>query len=253
MFQGFEYEVLNLIVVAILFTHCLIYRGKWDTLKIFGLGMLYGLFLENSGTFVEWAAPIVGPGYFYEQNYMFYLFRFHSIAGDIGLYFSAVPLATHLGWCSIFYISLTFWEKISEAFPSLRKTPWKAGICGGLIMAGSGLLIDLQLDVIATRFYWWVWNTSYLPIYYGVPLTNYIAWFVAVGVFGAFWAGHHVKTKDLEPKKQTIKLLWLLPIIVIMDGLLFFAIQGFFSLFGLIFDPANPFLGNPPVFFGLFG
>ncbi len=225
MWLGDFFEYSNLIWVAIFFVHCLYYRGKWDTLKIFLIGMLYGLFLENSGVIF---VPPISAGFFYEQNYHFYLFEFFGV----GIRISQVPFATHLGWCNIFYISLTFWEKIAEAFPKIRKNI----VLGGTIMAASGLLLDLQLDIVASQFYWWVWNTAYKPLWFGVPLNNYIAWFTAVGIFGAFWVWHHEYHKDWTQKKSTWRLFWLMPIIIAVDGVLFFAIQGLLGWAGLIWS-----------------
>ncbi len=241
MIGGDAYEISNIILAVAFLIHCYHYRGKWDTLKIFGIGMLYGLFLENSGTYVPLIhdvvnmlfpslTPLIGEGFFYEQQYRFYLFQFNGV----GFRLSQVPLCTHLGWCMIFYFALTFWEKISEAFPNLRKKV----VVGGLIIASSGLLIDLQLDIVASRLWWWTWNDLYATQWwFGVPITNYIAWFTACAVFGAFWVWIHQspKTKDWEPKKLTKRLLWFTPVIIAVDGVMFFAIQGLFNAFGLIF------------------
>lgn len=227
MWFGGRYELVNLIVISIMFVHCLYYRGKWDTLKIFVIGMLYGLFLENSGTMY---IPGISAGFFYERNYNLYLFEFFGV----GYRLSQVPLVTHMGWALIFYVSLMFWEKIAEAFPKIRNNV----VLGGLIISASGLLIDLQVDIFATRFNWWVWNTAYAPMWFGVPLINYIAWFTAVGVFGGLWVWIHSRHADWSKKKQTIRLLLLLPIVVIVDGVVFFALQELFGLAGIIWSGA---------------
>ena len=226
MWFGSFYEISNLILFFIFFLHCLYYRGKWDTLKIFVIGAIYGVLLENSGGSI---IPGISQGYFYEQNYNFYLFEFFGI----GFRISQVPLTTHLAWCFFFYISLAFWEKITQVFPKIRNNI----LLGVLIFASSGLLLDLQLDIVATRFYWWVWNDSLNPIWFGVPLTNYIAWFAAIGVFGGFWVWLHTRHDDWEPKKQAKYLCFLLPVIMGVDALVFFGIQGIFTTAGWILVP----------------
>ncbi len=239
MVGGVAYEISNIVLAVVFLIHCYHYRGKWDTLKIFGIGMLYGLFLENSGTFNPLVNGVVnawfpslntliGEGFFYERNYLFYLFEFNGV----GIRLSQVPLCTHLGWCMIFYFALTFWEKITDAFPKIRKNM----LAGGIIMASSGLLIDLQLDIVASRLWWWTWNDIYsTQWWFGVPITNYIAWFTACGVFGAFWVWHHNKHPDWDQKRLTRRLLWMVPLIIAVDGFMFFAIQGLLNLFGIIF------------------
>ena len=115
------------------------------------------------------------------------------------------PLATQLGWPYVFYICILFWEKVCELFPKLKRNPF----LGGLIISISGLLIDLNLDIYASRFNWWVWNPSLKPIWFGVPLTNYLAWFWAVYWFGVLWVLAYQDPKDTTipvktPKERTI-------------------------------------------------
>jgi uncharacterized membrane protein len=200
MFIGLFWEFFNISLWACMLIYSLKTRGGWDTLKIFLIGMIYGLVLENGGPM---QIPELGfYGYFWEDMYQIYLFEFFGF----GIRISSVPLATHLGWSNVFLVCLLFWEAIAKAFPKIRKKI----VLGGIIMALSGWLLDLNLDPLATRFKWWVWNDNLLPVWFGVPLMNYVAWFWAVGVFGAVWVWIHeilVPGRTNEDKKKQIKLL----------------------------------------------
>lgn len=238
MFQGVFWEYFNISLWVVMLLYSLKTRGKWDTLKIFLIGMIYGLVLENGGPM---QVPALGfEGYFWEENYHLYLFEFWGY----GIRLSTVPLATHLGWSNVFFVSLTFYEAIAKAFPKIKEG-WKSIIFGGFIMSMSGWMLDLQLDPLATRFRWWVWNEDLLPVWFGVPLINYIAWFWAVGTFGMGWVYVHdfKKNKDGNPlseKKQAKWLIYLLFPMWIFDTIAVMATKGVCNLLGLIYIDPTP-------------
>jgi hypothetical protein len=202
MFQGVVYEFSAIALSIVTAIHCYTKRGKWDTIRIFGVGMLYGLVLENGGPM---HLPAFGfNGYFYEENYKLYLFEFFGHGKRLSL----VPLCTHTGWPVVFYTAVLFWERIGSAFPSVRGRVWLSS----LIITFSGLLFDLNFDIQATRFNWWVWHERYLPLWFGVPLINYIAWFWAVVVFGWVWVWLRNKP-HLTERQFTLYLLASLPLL----------------------------------------
>lgn len=49
MHGGLVYEFFAIALSLITLLHCYKKRGKWDTIKIYVIGMLYGLVLENGG------------------------------------------------------------------------------------------------------------------------------------------------------------------------------------------------------------
>ena len=208
MFQGISYECSAIALSAVTAVHCYCKRGRWDTIKIFGVGLIYGLVLENGGPM---QLPALGfEGYFYEENYKLYLFEFCGWGRRISL----VPLCTHLGWPVVFYTAVLFWERIGQAFPSVRRRVWLAS----LIITASGLLFDLNFDVLATRFNWWVWHERFSALWFGVPLINYIAWFWAVVVFGWFWASLHAQPGWTDRRitvclALSVPLMWVVALI----------------------------------------
>lgn len=241
MFQADPFEIFQLSWFAILFIHSMKTRGKWITLQIFLIGMIYGLVLENGGPM---QIPFLGlSGYFYEDNWNLYLFEFFGY----GIRLSLVPLVTHLGWCNVFYVSVFFWEKILVLWPQLKSRPF---ICG-LIFSISGLLHDMQMDVVATRFNWWVWNENLSQFFFGVPLVNYIAWFCAVYWFGVLWAYAYspeflIKQKlptapstpaekELIEKRRTKFITLSVPFLWVIDLIMFLIIFNVSALLGWIY------------------
>ena len=208
MFQGLSYEFSAIIMAVITAIHCYCKRGRWDTIKIFGVGLVYGLVLENGGPM---HLPALGfEGYFYEENYKLYLFEFFGHGKRISL----VPICTHLGWPVVFYVAVLFWERICQAFPRVRRRLWLSS----LIITSSGLLFDLNFDILATRFNWWVWHERYSELWFGVPLINYIAWFWAVVVFGWCWVWLHQRPGWSQRKitaylAASVPVMWVVALI----------------------------------------
>lgn len=230
MNMGLLFEYTQIMWFILLITHCYRTKGKWITIQIYLIGMLYGLVLENGGPL---QFPLLGfEGFFYEDNYNLYLFE----AFGVGYRISLVPLATHLGWSSVFYVSVILWEKVSQLWPSLRKH----AIWGGLLFSMSGWLQDLQIDIVATRFNWWVWNENLKPVWFGVPWVNYLAWFWAVFWFGWLWVQVHGEdnTKTLtnaDQKAQTIKIMKYVPVLWVLDLIGHTITLSFFASLGLIY------------------
>jgi hypothetical protein len=219
MFLGSFWEFLNIVVWICMFTFSLKYHGKWPTLKIFGVGLIYGMVLENGGPLI---IPQLGfEGFFWEETYNIYLFEFFGH----GYRLSKVPLATHLGWTNVFFLGYCIYEKMAAAFPKIQEGKIKSILWGFIIMTMSGWMRDLQLDPIATRFRWWVWNEHLRPVWFGVPIVNYIAWFWAVGVFGAIYVAINTFTLQKYPELdkeslEPIRTKWLfysLPIMWVVD------------------------------------
>jgi len=76
------FEVAALVEFAVLAVHAWWVAGRRTFWLIFGVGLVYGLILENAG---------VALGFFAEEGYL--------------LYFPGLPapVATSLGWCVVFY------------------------------------------------------------------------------------------------------------------------------------------------------
>jgi hypothetical protein len=237
MYLGEFWEFFNLAMWFVLVTYCYKVYGKWITIKIFAIGMVYGMVLENGGPLM---IPELGfQGYFWEETYRLYLFEFFGY----GIRISKVPIATHLGWTNVFFMGYLFYEKISHAYPSIREGKVKSVLLGFLIITMSGWMRDLQLDPVATRYRWWTWNQNLLPLWFGVPLVNYVAWFWAVGTFGGAWvlinnitqpkAGEQA-SGDIE-KVRAKKLFFSLPLVWIIDTIGVMATVSVLDLFGLMY------------------
>jgi len=144
-------EVLALGAFTLLATHAAQARQAGKLTGLFGVGLVYGLILENGG---------VALGFFSEDQFR------------IRLPLLPAPLATSLGWCLVFY---PLWH----AAPLLAGIRASATRCA-LVATGMALALDLQLDPVATAAGFWSWPPTPPPLLRGVPAVNFCAWFAAV-------------------------------------------------------------------------
>ena len=173
---------------ALLAVHAWRQVGRAVFLLVFGVGLLYGTILENAG---------VAMGFFSEGGYLFYL---------PGL---PAPLATAVGWCQVFY---PLW------WVTRPLNGWGAGP-RAVLATGLALLLDLQLDPVATASGFWVWHPSLPPAVRGVPWINFCAWVAAVLPFA--WAAFEAETRG-----GAGWLLRRLPLVLMAAGILVLALSG---------------------------
>ena len=105
-----------------------------------------------------------------------------------------VPLWVSIGW---FDTTFPIYLLLGEAFPKIGL--WTKAVAGGLVAVS----LDLVIDPAATAFGLWNWTH---PSWYflGVPITNYIAWFLLttlyLAVFESIFSGS--KLSSLNPLRS---------------------------------------------------
>jgi len=175
------FEISILVWVLLLAAHCYRVYGRLQTLKFFGVGIVYGSMLENTGIFMDC---------FWENGYQWYLPWLRA------------PLATMLGWSAAFYASTCAANTIVRT----KQRWWLRGLVATAVSLG----LDGQLDPVATANGWWEWHPTLNDWFYGVPLLNYVAWFFACVVF---YMTHEWLMWRFAPPKAIRILAWtLLPI-----------------------------------------
>lgn len=120
-----------------------------------GPAALYGVMLENGGILL---------GYFTELEYGWYL-------GPL-----PAPLATMAGWVTVFYLVVQVAWYLRELVPRIKQS----ASLSALASMFAALLLDLQIDPMATAVGFWRWNPLLAKGPMGVPLLNFVAWGCAV-------------------------------------------------------------------------
>jgi len=124
------------------------------------------------------------------------------------------------------------------------------------------LISDLLMEPVAFHVQgYWLWSDGFMSGYYGVPLTNFVAWvvtaFVMITILSRITGVAHTKL-SLEP--QTLRYTFIPPLLFMMNLVLFTAVNlsqkfflagsigvvvgiscAYFLLRGLTFNIPNPF------------
>jgi len=159
--------------IAVFMLHAYFVGGRSRFATFWGVCLLYGIVLENTGIIM---------GYFSESEFTFYLWRLPA------------PICTMLGWCIVFYCATQIAEYIRDLFPR-----WNPSVLAmALLTTAIALSLDAQIDPLASLSgIWWKWHDLYYSaqyakysFYLGVPIINYVAWFSAFLPFSYayFWA-----------------------------------------------------------------
>ncbi|MGA1822523.1 MAG: carotenoid biosynthesis protein [Thermoplasmatota archaeon] len=150
----FEISCLSLMIVSVV--HAWIRWGRKKTIMFFMFALIYGFILEE---------VTVTYSQYYEYNPHAWI--------QISNTMMAVPFC----WTAVMYLLVY----LIEENPHLsRLTKLEKGMFAG-VMAVS---IDVAIDAVFVAYGIWQWREGQ---WFGVPLANYTAWFMAVGGFTALW------------------------------------------------------------------
>lgn len=194
------FEISQFVWVALLVTHLVWSRGWHSLVLFFGVTFAYGLILENTGIFMH---------FFFEPSFRLYLWPLPA------------PLCTMLGWCVVFYVTVALVQQLAEWVPWLKKTVWRRATAATL----AALLMDAQLDPLASMSgVFWQWNELLPPVFLGVPIINFAAW------FGAFLPYTYLVFKILDkeewsPGRKNWELFIRLPLAALIGGCICFGIM----------------------------
>ncbi len=133
-----------------------------DRLSLLGTGIVYGVLLE--------------------QLVILHFEAYQYNVEDFLLTVADVPIVIGLGWAAIIYAGIEIGQQVGL---SDRALPF--------FVAPFALHIDLAIDAVAIRIPFWQWTPP--GIWFGVPLGNFMGWFLVAGLFSAAW----VATADRVP------------------------------------------------------
>jgi uncharacterized membrane protein len=206
MDQGDSWTILHIFEMAcalfmlLSFLHASLTWGWKKAVFFFAFALVYGFILEDiTVTF---------------SNY--YSYNPHA-----WLELHNTMLAVPFCWTAVIYIS----TKLMEGNPVLSglKKIDKWLIAGILAVS-----IDVGIDAVFVAYGLWSWKEGQ---WFGVPLANYTAWFMAVGGFTAFWAD--MESSKLPQLNREIGLacgaVFSYGVLLLMVALTYFASMWWFS------------------------
>ena len=191
------YEISALFWTVGLALFALLREKKGAFAAFFGVALVYGVLLENSGIIL---------GFFEETG-------FHAHLGPL-----PAPLATTIGWCFILFCCV--WTAKRLAGAGAEDGPASSPLRMALLTAAMAVSLDLQIDALASLpGVFWRWNPLLPPFWFGVPFCNYAAWAGAIFAFALFYYSSSAHPGP-GPARRNIRLLALVPVMAVLAGLI---------------------------------
>ena len=147
--------------------------------------IIASLFIESAG---------VASGRYYYPGYILYL----SVVGG------GVPLSIILAWSANLFLFVNMGKHI--VYRVYKKKNYYQIMLISIIAGSFAVCLDLLEDPLAHHNNWWVWQDSLVGIkFYGVPLLNFIGWFVLIS-FMTFATILIERSKFSENRKVLISI-----------------------------------------------
>jgi len=151
----FEFACLSFMLLS--FLHAYIRWGRVKAVFFFMFALVYGFILED--------VTVTFSGY-YEYNPNTWI-QIHNTM-------MAVPFC----WTAVIYLCVY----IIETNPELKRLKkLEKGLLAGVLAVS----IDVGIDAVFVAYGLWRWSEGQ---WFGVPLANFTAWFMAVGGFVVVWS-----------------------------------------------------------------
>jgi uncharacterized membrane protein len=166
----------GLLMASCFFLGSFVFTGMEETIFI-----LFGRFLGGSFNNIL-GEPFTGTYWF-------------TFPGKIWLL--ECPGEACFGWFIWAYPSVWIAGKVFSRMPLYFRAT-----VGGLI----AMTIDLWLDPVSTspEIMEWVWAKGDTIILFGIPLSNFIGWFLLIAVFAVLWEKLPIMQEKWGPKKGTV-------------------------------------------------
>lgn len=214
--------------------HSLKFKGVYKSLLFFFGAVLVGGSLENLASLFS--------GYYYPGS-------------ELTIFLGKCPFDVVLGWYSILYncsfFSHTLIGKKKGSLPSMgmgtnpengvdsymiRLTALRSMLAGAIAVS-----LDLLIDPVAVENSWWVWQINNIYIL-GVPLGNYIGWFLMIFFFTFFFDLILMYSYAKEIKKPVTSGMWIVGGImtILFTGAIMLGCTYIFGLEGIRTDERSP-------------
>ena len=194
-------DLLILLLSWILFRHASKHYGFWMA-SCFFIGSFVFTGLEESvwivlGRFFGGSFSL-SPGGVFWGTYWF---------TKGGMWFVETPMYACLGW--FLYAYSCVWVA-GNVFKKMG--PWTRATVGGLLAMG----VDLWADPVNTspENMTWVWGKGDFFLFFGIPVYNFVGWFLVIFTFAVFWE----KLPDLAKRWGTMRCTINFVLICIVGG-----------------------------------
>ncbi|MDD1779116.1 MAG: carotenoid biosynthesis protein [Candidatus Helarchaeota archaeon] len=211
-------DIGSVIVALIVFNHSYHKYGLWRSLLFFSGSFIF-TGLEEAMWILSGRFGLVFPSYFFTRG---------------GLWFFEVPFYTCIGWFVVAYSCVFLAEKILP-----NRSIWLHAALGAFLAMDLDLwtdpvMVNLNLaSAIPADSGMWVWSMTNTLTIFGIPLMNFLGWFLVIFLFAILWKIVPKQQERWGYRKTTLVFYGCVPILlaiclVVLSGIEILLVRNFF-------------------------
>jgi uncharacterized membrane protein len=187
--------------------------------SIFELGTKNALLFLVLSSVIGYAAEVLGTS----TGFPFGQYNYSELLGPKVL---GVPVVVPFIWFVISYVTLSAVQGTVTSGSEKRRreqyssSRFNAILSISMLSALGAMAWDLLIDPMFTSYGYWVWDARQpiaLPRLSGIPLTNFLGWFVLVFVMVAIYLRFGTKTPNITKRNNTYDS-YIVYVMLLIDG-----------------------------------
>jgi putative membrane protein len=212
-------DISSFIGALLIFYHSYHKYGLWRSI-LFLTGSFVFTGLEEAMWILLGRFGLTFPTYFFSRG---------------GLWFFEVPFYTCVGWYIVAYTCVFLAEKL---VPNPRHFLAHAAIGAFLAMDldlwTDPVMVNLGRITVTNDVGMWVWNMEYTLKFFGIPLMNFLGWFLVIFLFALLWKVVPRRLDQWGYRKTTLIFYGCMPLLLgvcflVLSGVEIFLIRNFFA------------------------
>ena len=212
-------DVASLVGALIIFNYSYHKYGLWRSL-LFLTGSFLFTGLEESMWIFLGRFGVVFPSYFFTRG---------------GLWFFEVPFYTCIGWYVVAFSCVFLAEKLLPNRHFLVYAALGAFLAMDLDLWTDPVQVNLNYaSAIPANVGMWVWNMEHTLKFFGIPLMNFLGWFLVIFLFAILWKTVPKRLDKWGYRKTTLIFYGCVPLLLgvcllVLSGVEVLIIRNFFA------------------------
>ena len=212
-------DVASLVGALLIFNYSVHKYGLWRSL-LFLTGSFIFTGLEESMWIFLGRFGVTFPSYFFTRG---------------ALWFFEVPFYTCIGWYVVAFSCVFLAEKLLPNRHFLVIAALGAFLAMDLDLWTDPVMVNLNYaSVIPADVGMWVWNMEYTLKFFGIPLMNFLGWFLVIFLFAILWKVVPKRLDQWGYRKTTLIFYGCVPLLLVacllvLSGIEVLIIRNFFA------------------------
>jgi uncharacterized membrane protein len=212
-------DAASLVGALLIFNYSVHKYGVWQSL-LFLTGSFIFTGLEEAMWILLGRFGVIFPSYFFTRG---------------GLWFFEVPFYTCIGWYVVAFSCVFLAEKILPNRHFLTIAALGAFLAMDLDLWTDPVQVNLNLaSALPADVGMWVWNMEHTLKFFGIPLMNFLGWFLVIFLFAILWKVVPRRQEQWGYRKATLIFYGCVPLLlgvclVVLSGVEILIIRNFFA------------------------